>query len=66
MASENTQAKCPFNQATGAGTTNRDWWPQQLRVDLLHQHSSKSDPLKEDFDYEAVYAKQDGGLKVAL
>jgi catalase-peroxidase len=47
MDSQKTEAKCPFHQATGAGTTNRDWWPKQLRVDLLHQHSSKSDPMGE-------------------
>jgi hypothetical protein len=35
MNSEKTEAKCPFSQATGAGTTSRDWWPQQLRLDLL-------------------------------
>ena len=40
-----TEAKCPFNHAAGGGTTNRDWWPKQLRLDLLSQHSSKSDPL---------------------
>ena len=42
---DKTEAKCPFNAAAGVGTTNRDWWPEQLRVDLLHQHSSKSDPM---------------------
>ena len=35
----------------GGGTTNRDWWPNQLRLDILHQHSSKSNPMGEDFDY---------------
>ena len=53
MASEKTEAKCPFSQAAGGGTTNRDWWPKQLRLDLLHQHSSKSDPMGKDFDYAA-------------
>jgi catalase-peroxidase len=48
-------AKCPFSQATGAGTTNQDWWPQRLRVDLLHQHSSKSDPLGTGFDYAKAF-----------
>ena len=43
MGSEKTETKCPFTRgAAGTGTTNRDWWPEQLRVDLLHQHSSKS------------------------
>lgn len=45
------KAKCPFNHTVGTGTTNRDWWPKQLRVDLLNQHSGKSNPLGEHFDY---------------
>ena len=59
MSSETTQAKCPFNQATGAGTTIRDWWPKQLRVDLLQQHSAKSDPMDEDFDYAEAFKSLD-------
>ncbi len=48
--------KCPFHQgghdqSAGGGTTTRDWWPNQLRVDLLNQHSNRSNPLGEDFDY---------------
>ena len=46
-----TEAKCPFHAPTGGGTSNREWWPNQLRLDLLYQHSSKSDPMSEDFDY---------------
>ncbi len=59
MSSEKTEAKCPFTQAEGAGTTNRDWWPQQLRVDLLHQHASKSDPMGKDFDYAQAFNSLD-------
>jgi catalase-peroxidase len=59
MDSQKTEAKCPFHQAAGAGTTNRDWWPKQLRVDLLHQHSSKSDPLGGGFDYAAAFKTLD-------
>jgi catalase-peroxidase len=59
MDSQKTEAKCPFHQATGAGTTNRDWWPKQLRVDLLHQHSSKSDPMGEAFDYASEFKSLD-------
>ena len=59
MNSETTGAKCPFNQATGAGTSNQDWWPERLRVDLLHQHSAKSDPLGGDFDYAAAFRSLD-------
>jgi catalase-peroxidase len=54
-----TEAKCPFNPAAGGGTTNKDWWPNQLRLDLLNQHSSKSDPMGENFDYAAEFKKLD-------
>jgi catalase-peroxidase len=56
MASE---AKCPFHQAAGGGTSNRDWWPNQLRLDLLHQHSSKSNPMGENFNYAAEFKSLD-------
>ena len=60
MSSEKTEAKCPFSQkGAGGGTTNRDWWPKQLRVDILHQHSSKSDPLAAGFDYAAAFKSLD-------
>ncbi len=59
MGSETTEAKCPFHQAAGGGTSNRDWWPNQLRLDLLHQHSSKSDPMGEDFDYAKEFKSLD-------
>jgi len=45
-----TEAKCPVHHAA-SGPSNRDWWPNQLRLDLLSQHSSKSNPMGEDFDY---------------
>ncbi|HEY5970385.1 MAG TPA: catalase/peroxidase HPI [Pseudoxanthomonas sp.] len=54
-----TEAKCPFHQTAGGGTTNRDWWPNQLRLDLLSQHSSKSDPMGADFDYAKAFGKLD-------
>jgi len=54
-----SEAKCPFHQTAGGGTTNRDWWPNQLRVDLLHQHSSKSDPMGTDFHYAKAFAQLD-------
>lgn len=53
------EAKCPFNHVAGGGTTNRDWWPNQLRVDLLNQHSQKSNPLGEKFDYAEEFKKLD-------
>jgi catalase-peroxidase len=43
--------KCPFNHTAGAGTSNKDWWPNQLRLDILRQHSSRSNPMGEDFNY---------------
>ena len=54
-----SEAKCPFHQTAGGGTTNRDWWPNQLRLDLLHQHSSKSDPMGTDFHYTKAFAQLD-------
>src|SRR5262245_5740534 len=50
--------KCPFNRS-GRATTNRDWWPTQLPLELLHQHSSKSDPMEADFDYAKEFKKLD-------
>lgn len=41
------------------GTTNQDWWPAQLRLDILHQHSSKSNPMGEDFNYREEFKKLD-------
>jgi len=54
-----TEAKCPFHQAAGGGTSNRDWWPDALRLDLLQQHSSKSDPMGADFNYAAAFNSLD-------
>ncbi len=53
------QGKCPFNHVAGGGTTNRDWWPNQLRVDLLNQHSDKSNPLGAKFNYAEEFKKLD-------
>jgi catalase-peroxidase len=57
--SDATESKCPFNNSAGGGRSNRDWWPGSLRLDLLHQHSSKSDPMGEDFDYAKEFASLD-------
>lgn len=54
-----TQSKCPFNHAAGGGTTNRDWWPEQLKLNILHQHSSLSNPMDADFDYAAAFKSLD-------
>ena len=48
-------AKCPFSHSAGGGTTNRDWWPKQLRIDLLSQHSSKSNPMDPGFNYAEAF-----------
>ncbi len=57
----NDISKCPFHNgsmkssAAGGGTRNRDWWPGQLRLNILRQHSSLSSPLDKDFDYAAAF-----------
>ncbi|WP_250437024.1 MULTISPECIES: catalase/peroxidase HPI [unclassified Caballeronia] len=53
------ESKCPFTHAAGTGTTIRDWWPRQLRVDLLSQHSDKSNPLGSGFDYAEAFKSLD-------
>ncbi len=53
-----TTGKCPVAHGTG-GTQNSDWWPNQLRVDLLSQHSAKSDPLDPAFNYREEFKKLD-------
>ncbi|MBG6073530.1 MULTISPECIES: catalase/peroxidase HPI [unclassified Polaromonas] len=59
MSNENAQAKCPFSAAAAVGTTNRDWWPNRLPLELLHQHSAKSDPMGQDFDYAQAFNSLD-------
>ena len=54
-----SEAKCPFHQTAGGGTSNRHWWPQQLRLDLLNQHSERSHPLGPSFDYAEAFGKLD-------
>ena len=54
-----TASKCPFNHGAGEGTSNKDWWPDHLKVELLHQHSTKSDPMGDDFDYKAEFESLD-------
>ncbi len=54
-----SESKCPFNHAAGGGTSNPDWWPNQLRVDLLNQHSNKSNPLGGNFNYAEEFKKLD-------
>ncbi|WCM53820.1 catalase/peroxidase HPI [Pseudomonas sp. WJP1] len=54
-----TETKCPFNHAAGGGTTNRDWWPNQLNLKILHQHSSLSTPADEGFNYAKAFKTLD-------
>ncbi|HEX5244132.1 MAG TPA: catalase/peroxidase HPI [Tepidisphaeraceae bacterium] len=54
-----TESKCPFNHTTAGGMTNTDWWPRQLKVELLHQHSSKSNPMGKEFDYAKEFKSLD-------
>ncbi|MED5388167.1 MAG: catalase/peroxidase HPI, partial [Pseudomonadota bacterium] len=54
-----TESKCPINHAAGGGTTNQDWWPNQLRLDLLNQHSDRSNPMGEDFDFAEAFNSLD-------
>jgi len=56
----NGESKCPFHGgASSTGTKNRDWWPNMLNLDILRQHSSKSDPMDEDFNYAEEFKKLD-------
>ncbi len=50
-----SESKCPMHHTAGQGTSNRDWWPDQLRLDLLHQHSELSNPMGGDFDYAEAF-----------
>jgi len=62
-----SDAKCPFTHRPGGGTSNRDWWPKQLRLEILHQRSALSDPMAKDFDYAAAFAGLDfAALKADL
>src|SRR5277367_3435800 len=64
MASE---AKCPFHHGSAANPTNRDWWPNQLNLNLLAQHSSLSDPMGKNFNYPEEFKSLDyNGLKKDL
>jgi catalase-peroxidase len=54
-----TETKCPFHHTTSTGTTNRDWWPNQLKLELLHQHSSKSNPMGKGFNYAKEFKSLD-------
>jgi catalase-peroxidase len=54
-----TEAKCPFHHAPAAGTTNRDWWPNQLGLEVLRQQSPRSNPMGKDFNYAKEFKSLD-------
>jgi catalase-peroxidase len=54
-----TETKSPVRHSAGGGTTIRDWWPNQLKLELLHQHSSKSNPMDDDFNYAKEFKSLD-------
>ncbi len=58
------EKRCPItgrtsSQVAGSGTSNKDWWPNQLNLNILHQHSTKSDPMGKEFDYAEEFKKLD-------
>lgn len=60
----NSEAKCPFTsgvlkQSAGAGPSNRDWWPNQLKLNILRQHSALSNPMGEKFNYAEAFKTLD-------
>jgi catalase-peroxidase len=54
-----SESKCPFHHRAGGGKTNRDWWPNQINLDILRQHSTKSNPMGEAFDYAKEFQSLD-------
>ena len=54
-----TVSECPFHHVAGGGRTNRDWWPNQLKIELLNQHSSKSNPMGKEFNYTEEFKSLD-------
>jgi catalase-peroxidase len=54
-----TEGKCPFHHASGVGPTNQDWWPEALNLAILHQHSSLSNPMSEQFNYAEEFKSLD-------
>ncbi|MBV9118672.1 MAG: catalase-peroxidase, partial [Acetobacteraceae bacterium] len=55
---EKSAGKCPVVHGS-RGRSNRDWWPSHLNIDVLHQHSSLSDPMGKTFDYAAEFKSLD-------
>ena len=58
----NSESKCPFSgakQSAGMGTRNTDWWPNQLKLNILRQHGPQSNPMGEAFDYAEAFKNLD-------
>ncbi len=56
---DTSAGKCPVVHSTGVGRSNRDWWPNQLNLQVLHQHSSLSNPMGTAFDYAKEFESLD-------
>jgi catalase-peroxidase len=54
-----SESKCPFVHKAGSGQSNRDWWPNQLQIEILHQHSPEASPMDEGFNYAEEFKKLD-------
>ena len=66
QSSSDGESKCPFLNgsmqratAAGGGTSNRDWWPNQLPLNILRQHTSRSNPMDDGFDYVEAFKSLD-------
>ncbi|MFT5713972.1 MAG: catalase-peroxidase, partial [Flavobacterium sp.] len=67
MNNQNSESKCPFSggggtpakQTAGSAPTNRDWWPNQLKLNILRQHSALSNPMGETFNYAEAFKTLD-------
>ncbi len=60
MSSNTSDGKCPvmhgsLTSNSSSGTSNKDWWPNQLNLSILHQHDRKGDPFDESFDYSEIF-----------
>jgi catalase-peroxidase len=54
-----SESKCPFVHKAGSGTSNHDWWPNQLHLEILHQHTPESSPMDDDFNYAEAFKTLD-------
>ena len=57
---DKTEGKCPVMHGamtthSSSGTSNKDWWPNQLNLNILHQHDKKSNPMDDDYDYRKEF-----------